>query len=96
MLKIIGFILLLALLAVGISFSSLNATPVQLNYYFGSGEVHLALALIIALAIGAAFGLLGNISAILKQKRQILKLRKSVKSAESELTHLRTVAASKE
>lgn len=96
MLKIVGFIILLALLAVGISFSTLNAAPVQLNYYFGSSEIPLALALIVALAIGAMFGLLGNVGAVLKQRRQISKLRKSVKSADSELAHLRTVAANKE
>ena len=96
MLKIIGLIVLLALLAVGVSFSTLNASPVQIDYYFGKSDIPLALALIVALASGALLGLLGTMSAFLKQKRQILKLKKLVRSTENELAHVRAAPTGKD
>ncbi len=96
MLKIIGFIILLVLLAVGVSFSTLNASPVQIDYYFGKSDIPLALALIVALAVGTLLGLLGSTGAVLKQKRQTLKLKKMLKSTKNELAHVRAAPVSKD
>lgn len=93
MLKIITIIFLIALLAVGASFTTLNAGTVELNYYFGSSELPLALAIVIAIGVGAAFGLLGSFSVLLKCRREVSKLKRAVKSSEQELSQLKTLSA---
>ncbi len=96
MFKVVGIILLLVILAVGVSFSSMNLAPVSIHYYFGSQDMPLVLALIIALAAGVIIGALGTLSALLKQKRQISKLNRQIKSKDGELAHLRAVPVVKE
>jgi putative membrane protein len=93
MLKIISIIFLIFLLALGLSFSSLNVEPVQLDYYFGSSELPLSSAIIIAVAVGAIFGLIGSLGVVVMLRYEIMRLKKSVKSAERELTHLRAIPA---
>ena len=91
MLKIIGIIFFILLLALGLSFSLLNATPVELNYYFGNVELPLAFALVLTLALGALLGLLGMLSVVFKLKRETMKLKKIIRASERELSQLRAL-----
>lgn len=93
MVRILTVVFLLILLIVGVSFSSLNSESVELNYYFGTKELPLSLSLVIAIGVGAIFGLLGSLGVIMRLKRQVMKLKKSVKSAEREASHLRATPA---
>ncbi len=89
MVRLFKVIFLLILLVVGVSFSSWNSGSVELNYYFGTQQLPLSLSLVIAIAMGAAFGLLGSLGVIIRLKRQVMKLNKNLKSAEREASHLR-------
>jgi putative membrane protein len=93
MLKIIGIIFFVVLLTAGLSFSLLNSTSVELNYYFGSAEMPLAFALVITLAIGALFGILGMLSVVIKLKRESMRLKKTIRASERELSQLRALPA---
>jgi putative membrane protein len=90
-LKIIGIIFFVLLLVLGLSFSLLNATPVELNYYFGSIELPLAFALVLTLAIGALLGLLGMLSMVFKLQRETVRLKKVIRASERELSQLRAI-----
>lgn len=85
----IGFWLFLAIL--GIVFAALNADKVTLNYHFG--EVHLAISLVIAIAIfiGAFLGMLASLGIVLRTRHEMARLRKRVEMTEKEVTNLRAI-----
>ena len=56
MFKIIGLAFLLLVAVVVISFTSLNAQSIQINYYFGTKDLPLAVAMVISIAAGILFG----------------------------------------
>ena len=91
MLKIIGIIFFILLLALGLSFSLLNATPVELNYYFGSIELPLAVALVIPLLMGTLLGIFGMLNIVFKLKRESMRLKKTIRASERELSQLRAL-----
>ncbi len=95
MLRILTIVFLLVLLVIGISFSTLNAESVELNYYFGTQELPLSLALVVAMGIGAIFGLVGSLGAIVRLRRRIMQLKRSVKMAEREISHLQPTQTAK-
>ena len=91
MLRIIRFIFLLLIVIVGLSFAVLNAETVSLNYYLGSWQAPLSLILVVALALGALFGVLACLSLLLGLKRELAKLRKAAKLSEQEVKNLRAI-----
>lgn len=91
MLKIVGIIFFIILLVLGLSFSLINSTPVELHYYFGTVQLPLAFALIIALAAGTLLGILGMLSVAFKLKRETVHLKKTIRASERELTQLRAL-----
>ncbi len=91
MYKIIGLLFLIIVAIVVISFTTLNAQSIQINYYFGEMDVPLAIALVASISAGILFGFIASFGMVLRLKRQNLKLKKSTKSAERELTSLRAV-----
>ncbi len=91
MLNTIGVIFFIVLLAVGLGFSLLNFTPVELNYYFGSVEMPFALALVAALAIGTLLGIFGMVAIVIKLKREGMRLKKTIRASERELSQQRAL-----
>ena len=91
MLRLLGFVLVFALVVLGLSFAVLNAQQVQLNYYLGTIEIPLSMALVSALAGGALLGILVSVGMLMGQKRRILQLEKKVQIAEKEVSNLRAI-----
>lgn len=91
MAKIIGLIFLLILAVLVISFTTLNAQPIPINYYFGTAEVPLAVAIVVAISGGILFGFLASVGMVLRLKRENYRLKKSAKNAEKELVSLKAV-----
>jgi len=89
--RIVTFALLLLVALLGLSFALMNAEPVQLDYYFGTLKAPLSLVVVIAIIIGAGLGVLASMGIVLGQKRELAKLRKSVKIAEEEVSNLRSL-----
>lgn len=89
--RVIGVIFFVALLAVSLSFSLLNSVPVTVNYYFGSVELPLVLALMATLTMGVLLGVLGMLTIIFKLKRESMRLKKVIKASERELSQLRAL-----
>ena len=75
----------------GVIFAILNAEPVTFNYYFGSREVPLSLAIILSMLFGAFLGLLASLSMILKAKRDVAKLKRASEMADKEIANLRAI-----
>ncbi|MDE2088977.1 MAG: LapA family protein [Gammaproteobacteria bacterium] len=91
MLRILSLIFFIALVIGGLSFAVLNAGPVHLNYYFGSRDVPLSVALVLTLLLGAVLGVFSSFGIVLKLRREIARLRKAVKLAEKEILNLRSI-----
>ena len=91
MVRILYLFIFLVLVIFGIVFAVLNAEPVNLNYYFGSKEVALSLILVLAMIAGAILGVIASASMIFSNRREVMKLRKSVELAEKEVTNLRAI-----
>ena len=69
----------------------MNAETVQINYYIGNFQAPLSLVVVIAIIVGAGLGVLASAGIVLKQKRELAKLRKSNKLAEQEVSNLRSL-----
>jgi putative membrane protein len=89
--RIIIFAVLLIVALLGLSFALMNAEPVQLNYYFGILQAPLSLVVVFAIAAGAGLGVLASMGLVVTQKRELAKLRKSIKVAEKEVSNLRSL-----
>jgi len=91
MVRIVYSFIFLVLVIFGIVFAVLNAEPVKLNYYFGSEDVALSLIIVFAMIVGAILGVVASASMIISNRREVMKLRKSVELAEKEVTNLRAI-----
>lgn len=91
MLRLLGFVLLFALVILGLSFAVLNAGSVEIHYYLGTLEVPLSLALVSVLSLGVVLGLLAGMGVLLAQKRRIHQLERKVASTTTEIANLRAI-----
>jgi len=82
MVRLFGFLLLIVLVVLGLSFAVLNADPVPLNYYFGYRDIPLSMIVVLSLAAGAVIGVLVSLGMILRLKQQAARLRRKLQRAE--------------
>ncbi|MDH3326315.1 MAG: LapA family protein [Gammaproteobacteria bacterium] len=89
--RILGYLFLLSVLILTLTFTTINVHDVQLNYYVGSQQVPLALVLGAALISGAIIGALVMMQPIMRLKLKSSKLRRTIRSNEKEISILRTL-----
>lgn len=87
--RIIGFIVVLLVVLFGLSFSLLNATPVEVDYYFGVVNLALSLLMVISLIIGALAGVIACLSVMMARAGEAHRLRRKLSDTEKELNELR-------
>ena len=87
--RLLGLAAILLIILFGLSFSLLNATRVDVDYYFGTVGMPLSLALVAALIVGAVLGVLSALGVVLGKQRELYRLRKRVRNSEKELSELR-------
>jgi len=85
-------VVILLVVALGLSFALLNSEPVTFNYYIGKHDIELSLILVITLIIGALLGVAGSFGVVLKTKRQTFKIKKEMKNSAKELNNLRSLS----
>ena len=89
--RILVSIILLLVALLGLSFALMNAAPVSLNYYFASVQAPLSLIVVLSIVVGALLGILAMAGMVLRQKREMARLRKSMRLAEKEISNLRSL-----
>ncbi len=89
--RLVGFLFVLLVLVFGLFFGLLNADPVQVNYYFGSRELPLSFVLVLMLVAGAIAGAFAGLGMVLRTKREVHRLRREIRTAEKELSNLRSL-----
>jgi putative membrane protein len=90
--RILYGILVLAVLLVGVTFTTKNAQVVELNYYFG---IHwmtpLSFMLLTTLTVGIALGLFASLAMLARMQRQLLQARRDTRQLEQEVNNLRAL-----
>lgn len=89
--RILSYIFLLLIILLGITFATLNSTPVSINYYIGHRTLPLSLLLVFVFAIGCVLGMLVTGILLIKAKMQNHRLRKKLKISEKEVENLRAI-----
>jgi putative membrane protein len=89
--RLIGFLFLVALVVIGLSFAVLNSQPVSLNYYFGEREIPVSMIVVLSLATGAVIGVMVSAGLILRLKAQLGGLRRKLREAEKDMDQLRVL-----
>jgi lipopolysaccharide assembly protein A len=85
-------ILILAVLLVGVTFTTKNAQVVELNYYFGIHWVTpLSFMILTTLTIGISLGLLASLAMQARMQRQLLQVRRDNRKLEQEINNLRAL-----
>jgi len=87
--RLLGFLLLIILVALGLSFAVLNSQPVALNYYFGSLDIPLSMVVVVFLAAGTVTGVLFSLGTIVRLKHQAGSLRRQLRAAQKETDQTR-------
>jgi putative membrane protein len=91
--RLLGFLFLVVLVVLGLSFAVLNSQPVSLNYYFGYRDIPLSMIVVLSLAAGAVIGVLVSAGLILRMKVQTGQLRRKLRNAEKDSDQLRVLPA---
>jgi lipopolysaccharide assembly protein A len=89
--RLINIIVFFFIVLLGVSFACLNAEPVMVNYYVGSGKLPLSLLLVLALGAGILLGLLVALKLAMKHKIEVGRLNSRIKVAEKEVANLRAI-----
>jgi len=87
--RLIGLVFFLLVIGFGLSFALLNAGLVKLDYYLGTTEMPLSLALTLALVVGAILGLAAATAVLIRHRREAARLRRRLGQMEKELSELR-------
>jgi len=86
-----AFIILLIVLLV-VLFVVFNADKVAIDLYFiQTPPISLGALFVIALAIGTVIGMCSSLFVILSSRREVSKLRRSIKQTEQEVMNLRSI-----
>jgi len=91
MVRLLGFLLLVSLVVLGLSFAVLNSQPVALNYYFGSRDIPLSMIVVMTLAAGALTGVLVSLGSIIRLKQQAGSLRRRLRAAQKDADQARII-----
>lgn len=87
--RIFGFVIILIIILIGVSFAMLNSQTVHFNYYVGEHDIALSLLLAAALLVGVILGCLVMLGRLFSLRLLIRRLRKRVRTAEQALEDFR-------
>ncbi len=87
--KLLSYIFVLVCLLFGISFAALNASDVTIHFYWRELVFPLSMVLMISFAIGAMFGILFSLVAIIKAKTEAASYKRKLSQAEKQLDSFR-------
>jgi putative membrane protein len=90
--RLFYIVIILATIAVGMTFAYRNSQMVEVAYYFGlkwSGP--LSIALLVTFAAGVAAGYLASLKMVVRMQRDLVRARKEVRQIEQEVQNLRAL-----
>jgi len=78
--RIFSYVILVIIIALGITFAALNAETVNLNYYLGVRPISLSLLLVLCLGVGVLLGLLIALFPLIRLKKVNYHLKSQLKT----------------
>jgi uncharacterized integral membrane protein len=79
--RILVWILRLAVFVLILGFAAKNTQPVLVRFYLGNQwEAPLAFVLLVSFALGVAAGLAASVGNVLRQRREVVQLRKQLRT----------------
>lgn len=87
--RIFAVIGILLIVMFGLAFSVLNAEPIELDLFFAKTDVALSIAMVGALILGAALGVVASLGAIWRRGREVHRLRRQLGYTERQLQAMR-------
>ena len=93
MVRVFGFLFILALVVLGLSFAVLNATPVTFNYYFGFREIPLSLIVVLSIVSGALLSVVVSMATIVHLKSSASRLKKQLEIMRRDAEQIRILPA---
>lgn len=91
MIKLLKFLLLLAVAALGAAFAYINPDLVHVYFYFGEIGLPLGMLIFLLIGVGMLAGALASMSWFIRLKRENAHLRRLFELANQEINNLRTI-----
>lgn len=89
--RILMLIIYILLIIIGVSFAALNATSVDVNFYFKTISMPISVLMTIMLGIGILIGFILFIARYWRLKAECHKLKNQLKLTEKEIKNLRSI-----
>lgn len=89
--RMIMYIVLIAIVLIGVSFALLNNEVVNFNYYIGQRALPLSLLLAMTFVSGSIIGLIVAGFVVIKLKLKNYRLQSQLHTAEKEIVNLRAI-----
>lgn len=89
--RLVRYVVMVAILVMGVSFALLNPGSVTVNYGTGGKTLSFSLLMVILFAMGWGMGLLMACVFLIGTRLENFRLRRRLKLAESELRNLRVM-----
>ena len=91
MIGFLKFLFVFIIVVIGLAFHIKNDSLVTLNYYLGTIDVSLSVVVIASVLIGVLLGVITSLGIIVPLRREKSKLKKAIKTAEQEVSNLRSI-----
>lgn len=89
--RILMLVIYILLIVIGVSFAALNATSVDVNFYFETVSMPISVLMTIMLGIGVLIGFVLFIARYWRLKTECHKLKNQLKLTEKEIKNLRAI-----
>lgn len=87
--RLFALVVLLVVVALGLSFAAVNTDSITVHFYVGDLNAPVSLVIVMAIAVGALLGILASLGVVLSTRFETSSLRKRVSLCEREVRNLR-------
>ncbi len=89
--RIVMLVFYIILIVIGVSFAALNASSVEVNFYFKTLSMPIAVLMTLMLGIGIIIGFILFISRYWRLKIECRRIRNQLQIMEKEIKNLRSI-----
>ena len=89
--RVMSLFIFLVIAILGVSFATLNAEMVNVNYYFGTKSLPVSVVIVGSLGLGLFLGLIFSFFKLIKLKSENMRLKSRAKMVEKEVENLRAI-----
>ena len=89
--RILMLVTYIVLIIIGVSFAALNASSVQVNFYFKTVSMPISVLMTIMLGVGILIGFILFIGRYWRLKSECRKMKSQLKLTEKEIKNLRSI-----